>query len=38
VQFRLHERRASPAALAQVRLLFRALHRAIVDTGPDATG
>jgi diguanylate cyclase (GGDEF)-like protein/excisionase family DNA binding protein len=32
LRFRLHERSASHAALAQVRRLVRALHRAMVDT------
>jgi excisionase family DNA binding protein len=36
VPFRLRERRAPQDALVQSRRLLRALHRALVDSGPDA--
>jgi diguanylate cyclase (GGDEF)-like protein/PAS domain S-box-containing protein/excisionase family DNA binding protein len=35
VQFRMRERRAPQAALVQSRRLLRALHRALVDAGPE---
>jgi excisionase family DNA binding protein len=35
VQFRMRERRAPQAALVQARRLLRALHRALVDAGPE---
>jgi excisionase family DNA binding protein len=38
VQFRLRERGVSQTALTEVRRLFRALHRAIIDTRLEVSG
>jgi excisionase family DNA binding protein len=38
MQYRLRERRAPHAAQVQARRLLRALHRAVVDAGPQRTG